>query len=94
MVNLLSGEEANINGLESTSKKACEDLLEAAAAHTHVVVDKNSEFIFGVIQSQQPMEEFRQKWSWLLDEYTDQHIWILLFILEERQIRTIVNSWS
>lgn len=51
----------------------------AAAAYTYIVVDKNVEFIFGIIQSQQPVEEFRKKWSWLLNEYSNQHSWILLF---------------
>lgn len=54
--------------------------------HTHIVVDKKSEFILGVIQSHQSLEEFRKKWSWLLDEYSNQHIWILLFVLEEKHM--------
>lgn len=59
-----------------------ENLRAAAAAYTHIVVDKNFEFIFGIIQGQQPLEEFREKWSWLLNEYSNQHVWILLFRLE------------
>lgn len=58
----------------------------AAAAYTHIVVDKNFEFIFGVIQGQQPLEEFRKKWSWLLNEYSNEHIWKLLFRLEDKLI--------
>lgn len=54
--------------------------------YTHIVVDKKFEFIFGVVQSQQSLEEFRKEWGWLLDEHSDLHIRILLFIVEERQI--------
>lgn len=49
-------------------------------------MDKNFDFIFGVIQSQEPLEEFRKKWSRLLDEHSDQHIGILLFIVTDRLI--------
>lgn len=65
-----------------------------AAADTHIVVDKKFKFVLRIIQSQQPLEEFREKWSWLLDEHSDQHIWILLFRLVERQISAISNKRS
>lgn len=55
-----------------------------AAVYTHIVVNKNSEFILGIIQGEQPLEEFRKKWSWLLNEYPDHHVWILLFRLKGR----------
>ena len=61
-----------------------ENLRAAAAVYTHIVVDKNFEFIFGIIQGEQPLEEFREKWSWLLNEHSHQHVRILLFRLERR----------
>lgn len=65
-----------------------------AAACTHIVVNKEFQFIFWIVQSQQPLEKFRQKWSWLLYEHSHQHVWILLFRLEERQMSSFLNNLS
>lgn len=46
---------------------------------THAVVNKDVQFIFGIIQTQEPVEELWQEWSRLLDECTNSHLWKFLF---------------
>ncbi len=67
-------------------QKKTEEQLQLQQQNTHVVVDKEFEFILGVIQGHQLLEEFRKKWGWLLNEHSNEHIWIFLFRLEENKL--------
>lgn len=58
VVNLLSREPKLMTKNNHEVPKYPEANLRAAA-HTHVVVDKYLKFIFGIIQSQQAVQEFR-----------------------------------
>lgn len=93
MVNLLS-RKAVVMGLRVAVHCRSLEVNRRAAADTHVVVDKYFKFIFGIIQGQQPLEEFRKKWSRLLNEHSNQHVWIVLFRLEEAQVTSILNNWA